>query len=113
MRPATALTIIAIGAILAFAVSSSPSWFNINIAGWVIMLTGVAGLFLTGRSLNWLRQWRLAPPRPKVDRRDSPPPRAIGSGPDTPDRTIQAKAEPAEKTTRYEEVEETTRYHQD
>ena len=38
MRLGTGLTIIAIGAILAFAVQSSPSWFNIQIAGWVIMV---------------------------------------------------------------------------
>lgn len=46
MRTATCLILIAIGAILAFAVTTNTSVFNLNVAGYVIMLVGVAGLFI-------------------------------------------------------------------
>ena len=56
MKKATGLTLIAIGAILTFAVSTSPSFLNLQIAGVVIMATGVAGLFLPKPSQGWLRR---------------------------------------------------------
>ena len=56
MRTATGLTLIALGAILAFAVTGHPSWLNIQIAGWVIMLIGVAGMLLPRRGYGWLRR---------------------------------------------------------
>lgn len=46
MRTATGLTLIALGAILAFAVHGHPSWLNIQVVGWVIMLTGAAGMLI-------------------------------------------------------------------
>ena len=46
MRTATGLTLLALGAILAFAVSGHPSWLNIQVVGWVIMLTGAAGMLV-------------------------------------------------------------------
>jgi|SRR5215469_14739286 len=56
MRTATCLALIAIGAILTFAVTAHPSFLNLQIAGIVIMLTGVAGLFLPKPSQGWLRR---------------------------------------------------------
>jgi hypothetical protein len=56
MKTATALTVAAIGAILAFAVTGHPSFFNFNVAGWVLMATGVAGAFLPRRGYGWLRR---------------------------------------------------------
>lgn len=56
MKTATALTVAAIGAIFAFAVTAEPSFFNFHAAGWVLMLTGVAGVFLPRRSYGWLRR---------------------------------------------------------
>ena len=56
MKTATALTVAAIGAIFAFAVTAEPSFFNFHAAGWVLMLTGVAGAFLPRRSYGWLRR---------------------------------------------------------
>jgi uncharacterized membrane protein len=44
MKTATGLILIAIGAILAFAVTTNTSVFNLNVAGYVIMLVGLAGL---------------------------------------------------------------------
>ena len=56
MKTATALTVAAIGAILAFAVTAEPSFFNFHAAGWVLMLTGVAGAVVPRRSYGWLRR---------------------------------------------------------
>jgi len=56
MKTATALTVAAVGAILAFAVKAEPSFFNFNVAGWVLMVTGVAGAFLPRRGYGWLRR---------------------------------------------------------
>ena len=56
MRTATGLFLIALGAILAFAVQGHPSWLNIQVVGWVIMLTGVAGMAIPRRGYGWLRR---------------------------------------------------------
>ncbi len=115
MRPGTGLTIIAIGAILAFAVQSSPSWFNIQIAGWVIMVTGVVGLLLSRSDYRqWvrrvvIRRW----PGTTVARHDGEPqPRALGPGrngtrqdprptTEAPDRTIPGRTEQVEERTEH------------
>jgi hypothetical protein len=117
MRTGTGLIVVAIGAILAFAVTSSPSFFNIQIAGWVIMLTGVAGMVLSRRR-DYGKLLRLFRPRARVVDPNREPP-ALGPGrvfpppPDpgapvaeappsadgaTADRTIQGAAEPVEDT---------------
>lgn len=54
MKTGAGLALIAVGAILAFAVKGSPSWLNVHIAGWVIMIVGVAGLALPRRTYGWL-----------------------------------------------------------
>jgi hypothetical protein len=56
MRTASCLTLIAVGAIFTFAITSSPSFLNLQIAGVIIMLTGVAGLVLPKPSSGWLRR---------------------------------------------------------
>jgi hypothetical protein len=56
MKIATGLTLIAAGAIFAFAVRTNPPGLNIHTVGWVIMLTGVAGLLLPARASGWLRR---------------------------------------------------------
>src|SRR5215470_1390681 len=56
MRTATGLTLVAIGAILAFAVRGHPSFLNIQIVGWVVILTGVAGMVIPRRGYGWLRR---------------------------------------------------------
>src|SRR5260370_29910203 len=56
MRTATGLFLIAFGAILAFAVQGHPSWLNIQVVGWVVMLTGVAGMAIPRRGYGWLRR---------------------------------------------------------
>src|SRR5258706_14048389 len=57
MRTASCLTLIAVGAIFTFAVTAHPSFLNLQIAGVVIMATGVAGLLLPRRGQQgWLRR---------------------------------------------------------
>ncbi len=56
MKIATGLTLLAVGAILAFAVRTNPPALNIHTVGWVIMLTGVAGILLPARASGWLRR---------------------------------------------------------
>ena len=80
MRTATGLTLVAIGAILAFAIRTSPSFLDLQVAGWVIMLTGVAGMFIPRRGSGGLRR-RIVVRRPRgfaVDPASGP--RALGIG---------------------------------
>ena len=56
MRTATAITVAAIGAIFAFAVTAQPHFFNFHVAGWVLMLTGLAGALIPRRGYGWLRR---------------------------------------------------------
>jgi hypothetical protein len=56
MKTATALTLAAVGAILAFAVTAQPSFFSFHIAGWVLMITGLAGAVIPRRGYGWLRR---------------------------------------------------------
>lgn len=56
MRTATGLALVAIGAILAFAVKGHPSFLNIQIVGWVIILTGIAGMLIPRRGYGWMRR---------------------------------------------------------
>jgi Domain of unknown function (DUF6458) len=64
MRTATGLALVAIGAILAFAVKTSPSFLNLQAAGWILILTGVAGLLVPRRGYGWLRR-RVVVRRPR------------------------------------------------
>lgn len=65
MKTATGLTLVAIGAILAFAVSAHPSWLNLQAAGWVIMVVGVAGIFIPRSGYGWVRN-RVVIRRPRA-----------------------------------------------
>jgi hypothetical protein len=56
MKSATALTILALGAVFAFAVTAHPSFLNLQILGWVLMLTGITGLVIPRRGKGWLRR---------------------------------------------------------
>jgi Domain of unknown function (DUF6458) len=49
------ILLIALGAILAFAVERSPSGLNVHTVGWILMGVGVLGLFLT--LLFWESWW--------------------------------------------------------
>ena len=76
MRTGTGLALICVGAILAFAVRSNPSFFNWNIAGWVLIIIGIIGIAIPRRGYGWVgrrvltrqTRWR---PRARVSRRDT------------------------------------------
>jgi len=54
MKTGTGLALVAIGAILAFAVTANTSFLNLNIAGWVLMVIGVLGLAIPRRGYAWV-----------------------------------------------------------
>ena len=54
MKTATSLTLVAAGAIIAFAVTAHVSFLNLQVTGWVFILTGVAGAIIPRSS--WLRR---------------------------------------------------------
>ena len=54
MKTGAGLALIALGAILAFAVNATPSWLNLHTVGWVLMLVGLVGLALPKRTYGWL-----------------------------------------------------------
>jgi hypothetical protein len=51
MKTATSLTLVAVGAIIAFAITAHITFLNLQVTGWVLILTGVAGATST-----WLRR---------------------------------------------------------
>lgn len=71
MAIGTSLLLIAVGAVLRFAVSVSTSGFNVHTVGVILMIVGVVGLLL---SLLWMTIWadRSRRGRTYVDR-DVPP----------------------------------------
>ena len=56
MKTATALALLAVGAILTFAVNAAIPGVNLQVAGLIVMLTGVAGLLIPARTSGWLRR---------------------------------------------------------
>jgi hypothetical protein len=95
MKTATGLTLVAIGAILALAVRGHPSWLNIQVVGWVIILTGIAGMLIPRRGYGWLRRrtvLRRGPAgRPvvhRVEEKRYPPYIALNSGTVVPGTTV-------------------------
>lgn len=51
MRTGASLALIALGAILAFAVTANTSFLNLHTVGYVCMIVGIVGLYL--RSRGW------------------------------------------------------------
>jgi hypothetical protein len=56
MKTSASLTLVAIGGILAFAVRTKLPWFSFPLAGWVLVLTGVAGLLLPRKGRGRVRR---------------------------------------------------------
>jgi hypothetical protein len=75
MKTATSLTLVAVGAIVAFAITAHISFLNLQVTGWVFILTGVAGAIITRSS--WLRRTLVVKRRPSAaapDRTGQRPP---------------------------------------
>jgi hypothetical protein len=75
MKTATSLTLIAVGAIIAFAITAHVGFLNLHVVGWVFILTGVAGTVIP-RTRRWLRRTRTGEggtgQRPPSPRRSTP-----------------------------------------
>ena len=54
MKTGMGLALIAVGAILAFAVTTNTSVFNLHTAGWVLIIIGVIGIAIPRRGYGWV-----------------------------------------------------------
>jgi hypothetical protein len=54
MRSGVGLAVIAVGAILAFAVTANTSVFNLHVAGWVLIIIGILGMVFPRRGYGWV-----------------------------------------------------------
>ncbi|MEU4566022.1 DUF6458 family protein [Micromonospora sp. NPDC023956] len=62
----SSIFLIALGAILAFAVDADLGWLSLNTVGWVLMLAGLVGLIMTAYFWNTRRRTVVAAPRERV-----------------------------------------------
>jgi hypothetical protein len=112
MRTGIALGFICLGAILAFAVTSNTSVFNIHTAGWVIMLVGLVGLFLPRRNRAWLgrrvvvRRTRSYPSGPDGPVEEIPVPPYVARNPGTARIEAGLPARPTLMTERQQELDD-------
>jgi hypothetical protein len=97
MKPMPALALIAVGAILAFAVRASGGVISWSSAGWVLILTGTAGIllpYLLPQRYSWVR---------RVTRRRGERRQPVGwtfrRRPDPRLVTVSGPTEPVEKVT--------------
>lgn len=56
MKTATCLALVAIGAILALAVTAHPPFLNLDVVGGIFIFIGVVGYFVPQRGYGWLRR---------------------------------------------------------
>jgi ABC-type transport system involved in cytochrome bd biosynthesis fused ATPase/permease subunit len=56
VKTASGLTLLAIGAVLAFAVHGHPWFINLQVVGWIIMVIGLVGMFVPRSGYGWLRR---------------------------------------------------------
>src|ERR1700748_578252 len=74
MKTGVGLALIAVGAILAFAVTTNTSVFNLHTAGWVLIIIGIIGIAIPRRGYGWVggrgrtRPTRRRPRTPIADR---------------------------------------------
>jgi Domain of unknown function (DUF6458) len=54
MKTGVGLALIAVGAILAFAVTANTSVFNVHTAGWVLIIIGIVGIAIPRRGYGWV-----------------------------------------------------------
>jgi hypothetical protein len=54
MKTGVGLALIAVGAILAFAVTANTSVLNLHTAGWVLMIIGVIGIAIPRSGYGWV-----------------------------------------------------------
>ena len=54
MKTGVGLALVAVGAILAFAVTTNTSVFNLHTAGWVLIIVGIVGIAIPRRGYGWV-----------------------------------------------------------
>jgi hypothetical protein len=54
MKTGVGLALVAVGAILAFAVTANTSVFNLHTAGWVLIIIGIVGIAIPRRGYGWV-----------------------------------------------------------
>ena len=54
MKTGVGLAVVAVGAILAFAVTTNTPVFNLHTAGWVLIIIGIAGIAIPRRGYGWV-----------------------------------------------------------
>jgi hypothetical protein len=54
MKTGMGLALIAVGAILAFAVTTNTSVFNLHTAGYVLIIIGIIGIAIPRRGFGWV-----------------------------------------------------------
>jgi Domain of unknown function (DUF6458) len=54
MKTGVGLALVAVGAILAFAVTTNTSVFNLHTAGWVLIIIGLIGIAIPRRGYGWV-----------------------------------------------------------
>jgi hypothetical protein len=69
MRLGTAIVLLALGAILAFAVEFDVNGIDLRVVGWILMIVGALGIVL--ELAIWAPRRRRVPP---TDGYDAPPP---------------------------------------
>lgn len=75
MKVGGSIFLIAVGAIITFALDVSLSWLDLKIVGWILMVVGVLGLVLTVMANQRRRAVRVVDDgnARSIDEVDSPP----------------------------------------
>lgn len=109
MSRAASLSVIAIGAIFAFAITASPTFLNLQVVGWILMATGVAGMLLQQRNRDWLRRTVIVRRAPGTSRsyrrRIAAPASGEPPAPDQPTEPIGETGQTVERETVEEYIE--------
>src|SRR5262249_43867794 len=87
MKTGVGLAVIAVGAILAFAVTTNTSVFNLHTAGWVLIIIGIVGIAIPRRGYGWVGRrvfTRQTPWRPRTRVEEDSYPADITGTPATP-----------------------------
>jgi hypothetical protein len=101
--------LIAVGAIIAFALEVRVGWLDLDVVGWVLMLAGLAGLLFTFGLLN--RRRRVVASTTQRSAYDAPPAAPAVDAPaqrtvvDTPGQRPVGDPAPRREVVEHEEIE--------
>ena len=72
MQIGTSILLIAVGAVLRYAVNATVSWINLDTVGLILIIVGVVGLVI---SMLYMALWADRTRAPRDPYADPPPPR--------------------------------------